>query len=49
MRIVRRNAKRLADLAPADCTEVDGLMIMRYAVSAEDIDRFPRLRAIVRK
>jgi C-terminal binding protein len=38
----------LAELDRADCAEVDGLMIMRYAVSAEDIDRFPRLRAIVR-
>src|SRR5215467_8543039 len=46
--IMRRTVKRLADLDPADCAEVDGLMIMRYAVTAEDIDRFPRLRAIVR-
>ena len=48
VRILRRSARRLADLDPADCAEVDGLMIMRYAVSTEDIDRFPRLRAIVR-
>ena len=48
VRIVRRPAKALADLDPADCAEVDGLMIMRYAVTPEDIDRFPRLRAIVR-
>ena len=48
IRIMRRTVKTLADLDPADCAEVDGLMIMRYAVTAEDIDRFPRLRAIVR-
>jgi phosphoglycerate dehydrogenase-like enzyme len=48
VRVLRREAKTLADLDPADCAEVDGLMIMRYAVSAEDIARFPSLRAIVR-
>jgi phosphoglycerate dehydrogenase-like enzyme len=48
VRILRRIAKSLADLDPAECTEVDGLMIMRYAVTAEDLERFPRLRAIVR-
>jgi C-terminal binding protein len=48
VRIIRRTAKGLADLDPADCAEVDGLMIMRYAVTPEDLDRFPRLRAIVR-
>ena len=46
--IIRRTAKALADLDPADCAEVDGLMIMRYAVTPEDLDHFPRLRAIVR-
>jgi phosphoglycerate dehydrogenase-like enzyme len=46
--IVRRTKQTLAELDPADCAEVDGLMIMRYAVSAEDLARFPRLRAIVR-
>jgi len=48
VRILRREAKTLADLDPADCAEAEGLMIMRYAVTAEDLDRFPRLRAIVR-
>jgi lactate dehydrogenase-like 2-hydroxyacid dehydrogenase len=46
--IMRRQVKILADLDPADCAEVDALMIMRYAVTPEDIARFPRLRAIVR-
>ena len=46
--IIRRTKRALAELDPADCAAVDGLMIMRHAVSAEDIARFPRLRAIVR-
>ena len=48
LRLIRRTKKALSELDPADCAEADGLMIMRYAVSAEDIGRFPRLRAIVR-
>ena len=48
VRIVRRTEQALAELDPADCAEIDGLMIMRHSVSAEDIARFPRLRAIVR-
>jgi C-terminal binding protein len=48
VRIIRREAKSLAALNPADCAETDGLMIMRYAVTPEELDRFPRLRAIVR-
>ncbi|HUC10869.1 MAG TPA: C-terminal binding protein [Stellaceae bacterium] len=46
--IIRHTKTALNQLDPADCAEVDGLMIMRHAVSAEDISRFPRLRAIVR-
>jgi len=46
--IVRRAKSALAELDPADCAEIDGLMVMRHAVSAADIARFPRLRAIVR-
>ena len=48
VQIIRRTKTALAELDPADCAEVDGLMIMRHAVSADDIGRFPRLRAIVR-
>ena len=48
VRLVRRTKQRLAELDPADCAAADGLMIMRYAVSPDDLDRFPRLRAIVR-
>jgi phosphoglycerate dehydrogenase-like enzyme len=46
--LVRRLKPRLAELDPADCTAADGLMIMRHAVTAEDIACFPRLKAIVR-
>ena len=48
VRLVRRTEQRLAELDPSDCAAADGLMIMRHPVSAEDIARFPRLRAIVR-
>ena len=48
VRIMRRQVKALADLPPTDCAEVDGLMIMRYAVTPDDLPRFPGLRAIVR-
>jgi phosphoglycerate dehydrogenase-like enzyme len=48
VQIIRRTKTALGDLDPADCAEVDGLMIMRHAVLAEDVARFPRLRAIVR-
>ncbi len=38
----------LSDLSDADCAAADGLMIMRFKVSAADLRRFPRLRAICR-
>ena len=43
---VTGRARYTADLDHADCAETEGLMIMRYAVSAEDLDRFPRLRVV---
>jgi phosphoglycerate dehydrogenase-like enzyme len=48
VRIVRRTAAALTELSTEDCAEVNGLMISRFTVSAEDIDRFPRLRCILR-
>jgi C-terminal binding protein len=48
VRILRRAVTALAALDVADCAEVDGLMITRFAVSGTDLERFPRLRAIVR-
>lgn len=38
----------LADLPDEDCAEAEGLMILRYKVTAKDLERFPRLRAICR-
>ncbi len=48
VRILRRATPALSALADADCAEADGLMIFRHWVSRADLDRFPRLRAIVR-
>jgi C-terminal binding protein len=48
VRIRRRAAQSIAELAAEDCADADGLMISRFVVSAEDIERFPRLRCIVR-
>jgi phosphoglycerate dehydrogenase-like enzyme len=48
VRILRRAVSALAALPAEDCAEVNGLMISRFSVSAEDIDRFPRLRAVLR-
>jgi phosphoglycerate dehydrogenase-like enzyme len=38
----------LAELADEDCAAAEGLMILRFKVFAEDLKRFPRLRAICR-
>ena len=46
--LVERNVKALADLTEADCAAIDGLMILRFAVTREDMARFPRLKCIVR-
>ena len=46
--ITMRDTVLLSDLSPEDCAAADGLMIFRQWVSAADIARFPRLRAIVR-
>ena len=46
--ILRRDSATLADLSDEDCAEVDGLMMFRQFLTAADLARFPRLRAIVR-
>ena len=46
--LIRAAKPSLAELDPADCAAADGLMIMRWAVTAADLDRFPRLRCVVR-
>jgi C-terminal binding protein len=38
----------LSELRDEDCSAADGLMILRYKVTASDMERFPRLKAICR-
>jgi len=47
-RVLWRSAPDLSQLADADCAEVEGLMVMRHAVTAGDFARFPKLRCVVR-
>lgn len=46
--IFPKASSSLADLSDEDCAAADGLMIMVYKISAADLTRFPRLRAICR-
>ena len=46
--IVPKASNSLADLSDEDCAAAEGLMILRYKVTAADLARFPRLRAICR-
>src|SRR5438046_1163391 len=46
--LVKRDTGALSELSGADCAETDGLMIMGFGVTGADLERFPRLRAIVR-
>ncbi len=48
VKVLMRDTQTLVELDPADCATVDGLMIFRQFVRAEDFARFPRLKAIVR-
>src|SRR6516162_9300448 len=48
VRMIRAAKSSFAELDPSDCAAADGLMIMRWAVTAADLDRFPRLRCVVR-
>lgn len=48
VRILTHAPRTLADLPDADCAAADGLMLFRLWCPAEDLARFPRLRAIVR-
>jgi phosphoglycerate dehydrogenase-like enzyme len=48
VRLIRAAKPSFAELDPTDCALVDGLMIMRWTVNAADLDRFPRLRCVVR-
>ena len=46
--IFPKASNSLADLSDEDCAAADGLMILRFKVNADDMKRFPRLRAICR-
>lgn len=46
--IMRRTLASLSELSPAECAEVDGLMVLRFPVTRDDIARFPRLKCVVR-
>jgi C-terminal binding protein len=46
--IFPQSSASLADLSDADCAAADGLMILRFKVTAADLRRFPKLRAICR-
>jgi C-terminal binding protein len=48
VKVIVRPVKAIGELAEKDCAEVDGLMIMRLAVTRADMARFPRLKCIVR-
>ncbi len=43
-----REPDSVEDLSDADCAAADGLMIFRHFLTAADLARFPRLRAVVR-
>jgi phosphoglycerate dehydrogenase-like enzyme len=46
--IFPKSSNTLADLSDADCAAAEGLMILRHKVTAADLGRFPRLRAMCR-
>ena len=48
LHVVWRNVGDLSQLEARDCAEIDGLMVMRHAVTAEHLARFPRLACVVR-
>src|SRR5579862_6901593 len=48
VRVVWRNVDDLSKLEARDCADVDGLMVLRHAVTAEHLAKFPRLACVVR-
>src|SRR5262249_24068981 len=48
VRLICAAKPNIAELDPTDCAAADGLLIMRWAVTAADLDRFPLLRCVVR-
>ena len=47
-RVLVRGAGAVAELPDEDCAAADGLMLFRHFLTARDMARFPRLRAVVR-
>ena len=43
-----KQSASIADLSDAECAAAEGLMILRFKVTAKDLERFPKLRAICR-
>jgi len=41
VRVVWRNVANLSQLEERDCAELDSLMVMRHAVTAEHLAKFP--------
>ena len=48
VRVVWRNVDNLSLLDERDCADVDGLCILRHAVTAEHLAKFPKLACVVR-
>src|SRR4029453_291927 len=48
VRVVWRNVTNLSQLEAGDCADVDGLMVLRHAVTAEHFAKFPKLSCVVR-
>ena len=48
VRVVWRNVDNLSQLEERDCADIDGLMVMRHAVTAEHFAMFPKLACVVR-
>ena len=46
--IIVRAPQTLSELSEEDCAKVEGLMLFRLWCNGADMDKFPRLRAIVR-
>ncbi len=46
--IIHRDVGQLADLDDADCARTEGLMLFRHFFPAEQMERFPKLKVVVR-
>ena len=48
VRVLMRDVAGLGELDPAECAEVEGLLVLGQRVTEADFDRFPALRVVVR-